>query len=274
MNASCPDLIPLLCDSSDVCNIFIRTSAVTPSTTCQLHIIFKSQWTGKIKSVQEMLKTDLCFPPLYPQDSRKDPHFPKHPDLPCNLDPFVDSAALPDDFSLVEDGSEPYGMWFSDIHANERSIKLCHSPGNMLPHRLIHRVGSRTVGAWSSSAFQHALRLPVSSVWLKRNERAANTAQRSLVQVPHASFMQMLFSWVKPHLKLKWNHWTSLKIWVRLVLSAGWPLFYILFLWITESARVNCSTLLFTGSSQISSTSLQALISQPLQWGARLRSWK
>lgn len=28
MNASCPELIPLLCDSSNVCNIFIHTSAV------------------------------------------------------------------------------------------------------------------------------------------------------------------------------------------------------------------------------------------------------
>lgn len=211
MNASCPDLILLLRDSSDVCNIFIRTSAVTPSTTCQLHIIFKSQWTGKIKSVEEILKTDLCFPPLYRRDSRKDPHFPKHPDLPCNLDPFVVSAALPDDFSLVEDGSEPYGMWFSDIHANERSIKLCHSHGNMLPNRLIHPVGSRTVGAWSSSAFQHTLCLRVSSVRLKQNERVANTAQRSLVQAPHASSMQTPFlRAASPQAQVKFEpHWKS-----------------------------------------------------------------
>lgn len=109
------------------------------------------------------------------------------------MDPFVVSETLPDNFSLVEDGSEPHNMWFSGLCANKRSITLCaaHSHGNMLPNRLMHPVGSRTVDAWSSSELQHAVCLNVSSVRMKQNERVAINAHRSLVQVPHVSFTYM-----------------------------------------------------------------------------------
>lgn len=113
--------------------------------------------------------------------------------LPYNLDPFVVSETRPDNFSLVEDDSKPHDMWFSEIHADKRSIKLCtaHSRGSMLPNRLLHPVGSRSVDAWSSSELQRAVCLCVSSVEMKQNERVAINTHRSSVQVPHVSFMQM-----------------------------------------------------------------------------------
>lgn len=94
MNASRPELIPLLGDSSDVCNIFIHTSAVTLSTTRQPCLIFKSQWT-----VQEILKTDLFFSPFsIPRTAGRSQIYP------YNLDPFCSFWTTPWQF-------QPSGRW-------------------------------------------------------------------------------------------------------------------------------------------------------------------
>ncbi|KAF4792241.1 hypothetical protein TURU_123082 [Turdus rufiventris] len=65
---------------------------------------------------------------FFSNESKKDPDLSMHPDLPkffpYNLDPFVVSETHPDNFSLVEDNNKLHATWFSDIHANKRSIKL------------------------------------------------------------------------------------------------------------------------------------------------------
>lgn len=206
----------------------------------------------------------------------KDPDLSMHPDLPkCfpyNLDPFVVSETHPDNFSFVEDDSKPHAMWFSDIHANKRSIKLCiaHSHGSTLLNRLMHPVGSRNVEAWSSSELQLAVCLSVSSAEMKQNERVAINTHMSSVQVPHVSFMQMQLCLlpVKETLPLILSvakTWPSLNIWAREILDACWPPFYLLLMRIAENVCATCSKPLFIGSLETSSTLLYGLTSWSLQ---------
>lgn len=147
--------------SSDVCNSFIHTSAVAPSTTCQLHITLKSQWTGKTKIKKHLNQT---FSPSlsFTRTAGRIQIYPSiqiYPTVLCIIwTPlyFLKHSLLIS--AWWKTAASPM-MWFLDIHANKRSVKLCiaHSHGNMVPNRLMHPVGSRAVDAWSSSELEHAV---------------------------------------------------------------------------------------------------------------------